>query len=288
MANVIEELPLVLIDDIISRLDVLSIPHFKASCKVVSNQITTECYDNLVVQHIKKQLEDIVNVVKRYHIAVTDTDVEKELAKMLLVQLHDHRYDEKTYMAVKLMQVLAYKETNFSLRRVRETWIKYINGLPLIQHDNVILDSIKRFVVGTDKSTYIVSYNYINNCSKEKSHYCVINLQFHDNGDIKMHFSIEDVDKNTNRVYSKNSRNPLKRSVRFIEILVNDTTLTELAECIVEELGRETCLSEVNIVNNVNKWVGPFTKYAERLFDNAINTIVNPEPYMNDICDILT
>jgi hypothetical protein len=287
MANMINELPLVLIDDIVSRVDAMSIPHFKATCKLVSNQITDECYDSIVVKHIKEKLENIVNVVKKYHVALTNNDIEEQLFKKLIFQLHDHKYEEKASMAIKWMMISAYKDTNFPIIRLKTTFMRYINNLPLIENDDVILNAFKRFVVGTDKSTYIVSFNYINNSSKEKSHYCVINLQFHDNGDVKMHFSIEDVDKNISRVYSKKSRCPLKRCVRFIEIIVNDTTLNELAECIVAELGRETCQSKIQVVSNIDKWVGNFTKYKETFYDNAINSFVNPTTYRDEIINIL-
>lgn len=71
-------------------------------------------------------------------------------------------------------------------------------------------------------------------------------------------------------------------------MIVNDATLTDLAECIVANLGKETCLSKIKVVNNIDKWVGDFTKYAEKTFDNAINSFVNPTTCRDEIINILT
>lgn len=292
MANTINELPLVLIDDIISRLHVLSIPHFKASCKVVNNQISTESYDNMVVQHIKGQLENIVNVVKRYHVALTNNDVEEKLFKKMLLQLHQNVFNTTAIncnFAIKTMYTFVMRKTNCGTLRVNDTWMRYINDSPLIEGDDIILAAFKCFLLGTDKSVYIVSFNYIDNRSKNKSHYCTINLQFHENGDVKMNFSIEDGSghRYAGTLWGNQMRRITQKSVRSMEIIVNDATLTELAECIVANLGRKTCLSEIKVVNNIDKWIGDFTKYAETFFDNAINSFVNPTIYRDEIINIL-
>lgn len=293
MANTINELPLVLIDDIISRLHVLSIPHFKACCKVASNQISTESYDNMVVQHVKGQLENIVNVVKSYHVALTNNDVEQKLVKELLLQLHQNVFNTTAIncnFAIKMMFTFVMRKTNCGTLRVNATWMRYIKDLPLIEGDDVILDAFKCFLLGTDKSMYIVSFNYIDNRSKNKSHYCTTNLQFHDNGDVKMNFSIEDGCGHGYAwtLWSNEMKRIVQKSVRSMEIIVDDATLTDLAECIVANLGRKTCLSRIKVVNNIDKWVGDFTKYAETTFDNAINSFVNPTTYRDEIINILS
>lgn len=285
----IELLPVDVIDKIVLCTDVLSIPHFKATCTTVSNQISDECYNNIVIQHIKKKLEDIVNIVRSYHDALTNKDVEEKLLKMLLVKLDNDKYHRSRVGKMMVMDVS--RETNYRVIRVIKTWMRYINDEPFEENDTeILLDCLKKYVVGTDKSIYVVSFNYIDKLSNEKSHYCVINLQFHKTGDVKMAFSIEDLEVDGRRCVKRCYRDgrPVKRSVRSMEILVNDTTLTELAECIFEGLGRKTCLSETNVVNNIDKWVGNFTKYASELFDNAIHSFVNPESYRNQIIDVLT
>jgi hypothetical protein len=290
MANTINELPLVLIDDIISRLHVLSIPHFKASCKVVNNQISTESYDNMVVQHIKGQLENIVNVVKRYHVALTNNDVEERLFKKLLLELNQNRENgrDNYYCVVKMMYYTIRNQTTFRAQRVRQTWIRYINDLPLIDGDDVILDALRRYLIGTDRSVYIVSFNYTENHWKTKSYYCVINLQFHNDGNIKMDYSIEDVGIFRKKVKCCTTGKTLQTSVKSMEIIVNDTTLTELAESILYTLGTETCLSEIRVVNNIDKWIGVFTKFGDKIYDNAINSFVNPTTYRDEIINILS
>lgn len=287
-SSTFSDVPNVIIDEIISRVEVSSIPQLKASCKFVSNQITAECYNTMVTQHIKKQLESVIKIVRSYHVALTKTEVEGKLLKMLLVELYKAQGSEYYHMTITMMLYTVHKETNFGIRRVKETWARYVKGLPMIDRDDVILNSLKKFVVGTDKSVYIVTYNYIDKHSKTKSHYCCINLQFHNDGNVKMAFSIEDVDRYAPRVYRKGSGKPLQRSVRSIEILVNDTTLTELAECLVNVLGRKTCLSEVNVVSNIEKWVGLITKYTTKMFDRAIHSHVDPKLYRDEVLKILT
>lgn len=290
----IDLMPNEIIDNIVLCTDVLSIPYFKATCKTVSNQITDEHYNNIVIQHIKKKLEDIINIVRSYHDALTNKDVEEKLLKMLLVKIHNDKYYHDNMInhrwAGGMMLYNVSSNTNYRARRVIETWMRYINDKPFEENDTEILDCLKKYVLGTDKSIYVVSFNYIDKLSNKKSHYCVINLQFHDTGDVKMAFSIEDIKVDDGRSVKRCYRDgrPVQRSVRFVEIFVNDTTLTELAECIFENLGRKTCLSETNVVTNIDKWVGFFTKDASKLFDDTIDSFVNPESYRNKIIDILT
>lgn len=286
----INQMPLDVIDAIVSHTDVYSIPYLKTTCKTLSNRITNERYDSMVAQHIKKKLEDVINVVKQYHEAITNKDVEEQLFKRLLNQLYSRFYGKKVYFA---LQQHVRSETSFTYQQCFETYKRYITNQPLEQNDDVIIDSLKKFVIGTDKSVYIVSFNFIDRMLDKKMYYCVVNLQFHDTGDIKMNFSIQNqkiintvtIDAAFGMSVNLNLRN---KSVKRAEIFVTDTTLTELSECIVQEIGREICLSHIQVVNNIEKWIGPLTKYEEKLFDIYVDSLINPYNYRHEIINILS
>jgi hypothetical protein len=281
MDTTIVDLPLTLIDEIVSRVDVLSIPCFKATCKTVCNQITTECYNKLVAKNLKKQLSSIINTVEKYHKALTTEDVDDKLFKLLLIKLNNEERCKRAMAYINIVRLfyIVKKDTNFSIRRIKDTWTKYINERPLTEDDIQILKSLKKFVIGT-KSIYIVSFNYIDKYTKNKSIYCLMNLYFNNNGDVQLGLSLQDVDP-----YRKILGTSIEE--QMMEILVNDRTLTELSEFIVDTIGTRLCLSEVKIVNNIDKWIGDFTKNCENIYDSALNNLVNPTSYRNEIMNIL-
>ena len=280
----LNQMPLNVIDSIILHTDVLSIPYLKASCKTLSNQITSDFYDSIVAHHIKNKFKDIIHVVNQYHEAITNKDVKEELAKKLLmklVQIFGRFNDKKVYYALLSRVKL---ETGFGHQRVFETYKRYIMKQPLEQNDDVIMDSLKKFVVGTDKSVYIVSFNFIDKKTHKKTYYCVINLQFHNTGDIKMDFSV----KNQKIIRTFANINIREESVKHAEIFVSDKTLMELSECLVQELGREIWLSKIQVVNNIEKWIGPLTKYEEDIYHDYANSLINPYNYRHEIVKILS
>jgi hypothetical protein len=286
MDTTIVDLPLTLIDEIVSRVDVLSIPCFKATCKTVCNQITTECYNKLVAKNLKKQLSSIINTVEKYHKALTTEDVDDKLLRLLLIKLnnevhYEERYKERVMAYINIVRLfyIVKKDTNFSIRRIKETWTKYINERPLTEDYIQILESLRKCVIGT-KSIYIVSFNYIDKYTKNKSIYCLMNLCFNNNGDVQIGLSLQDVDP-----YRKIFGTSIEE--QMMEILVNDRTLTELSEFIVGTIGTRLCLSEVEIVNNIDKWIGDFTKHSDKIYDSALNILVNPTSYRNEIMNIL-
>lgn len=285
----IDILPSELVDRIVSSTDIFTIPYLKATCKTVSNQITSECYNKMVANHIKRTFEDVITVVKQYHNALTNKDTEDKLFKMLSFQILNGDPNPKltfgTFIIFKACEYITFAESA-TVRSIKQTWMKYANGIPLDDNENALIKDLQDFVVGTDKSVYIVTFNFIDRKTNKTSHYCVINLQFHDTGDIQLNFSIEDTDVRKFTYIS--SEDTFQRSVRSTKMIVSDTTLTELADCIVDALGRETCLSKINVVDNIDKWVGPFTKYAEKMFDNIANILISPESYREEIIRIFS
>ncbi len=282
MATEIVDLPLAVIDDIVSRMDLLTIPCLKATCPFMNNQITTECYNKLVAKKVKQKISGIINTVKDYHQALLKEDVDDKFFKIILKKLYTARryfMCKSVYWCVHELLKKIKKETNFRFERIQETWDKPINQTPLTQDDNIILDCMKRLVIGT-QSIYIVSFNYINKYTKNKSFYCVMNIEFDNNGDIKLAVSIQDVDP-----YRKIFETTIEEQI--MDIVVNDKTLTELSEFMVNVSGAQLSLSKIEIVNNIEKWNGEFTKYGELIYDSALHTLVNPLRYRNEIKSIL-
>lgn len=285
MDTEISDLPLAIIDDIVSRVDLLTIPCFKATCQLIDKQITTKCYNKLVAQKVKKQLSSIIHVVQNYDKALSSKDIVEKVFRTLFVKLFSRERNEylpfsKKLVIIKYMMAHVRNETNASMDRIKETWINYNCERPLTEDNITILESFKRFIIGT-QSIYIVSYNYIDKYTKNKSFYCVLNLQYLDDGSIHLGLSIQDVDP-YRKVYGT------RLEEKTMEIIVNDTTLEELSEFIVDTIGTRLCLSEVEIVNSIDKWIGYLTKYGESLYDDAINSLVNPLSYRNQIKDILS
>lgn len=277
----IDKLPHEIVYNIATLTDVVSIPNIQATSRTMCNQVTNEFFDACVIQQVKTRLGGIINVVKQYHKVVSNDEVEKQLLKTLLVQLYERQKEKRSLVALAIFTITGNvaKEIRTSRYRVKETWKRFIQNMPYEENDYDILNSLKRVLLGHDQSLYVVSFIYYNQRLKQKTHYCVINFKFQDNS-VKMAFSIENLEPYTNK--------RILKSMRSMEVIVDDSTLTKLAEFIVKDIGREICVSEIRIANNLEIWVGPLTQYAQGIFDSAINSIVNPETYRESIFNILT
>lgn len=280
METEIVHLPLQIIDDIVSRVDLLTIPCLKATCQLINNQVTTEDYNRLVVQKVKQQISGIIRVVQSYDEALKNADDNDKLFRLLLVKLHSEQKNKRSFASLVIYNLL-YKvkeQTDYSIQRIKQTWMKHTNEQPLTEDELEIIQCLRESVLGT-RSVYIVSFNYIDKYTKNKSFYCVINLQFH--GDIQLGLSIQDVDP-----YREVFGTSMEEQTMEIEV-VNETTLTELSQFMVDKIGTRLCLSEIEISNNIDKWIGNFTKYGEDIYDNVIHGLVNPSSYREEIENIL-
>ena len=298
MSNFFAALPQEMVIEVVSRLDLLSVPSFKVSCKVVNNIVSSSVVDDMIAQDIKKRLEGIIDIANSYHLALKNKDNEekifKRVSKKLLKAFNKRSINQNEIKKdVASMFKNVSTSTQYSPLELAHTWIKYAHNLPMSETETTRLASLKSYMLSTDIPCVDLMFQYGDTQQYNKSFISYIQIKFHNTGHVEMCFSMERVVWTTTKpsVHDKVSNipgaviNPLNK----IELMVNDATLTGLGKFIVEVFGKQAYIHDVEVCFGVLEIPGVnICTYGRMLTDAVRRSCIDKESFTNRLCNALS
>ena len=291
-------LPTEMIEQITTHLDIYTIPHFKATCKVADNAIGKEQYVAMVAKDMQRRFNLVVDVVRNYHNNVSQDTIQTQLSTELLKSLYqkfgapDPASEEKQliWSVIDRMFNHTMRETGCDFDDMVYTWVYHINNEPLTDDIHLeVLSVFKKFLVGP--TNYSLVFEHVDAESKSARYYSRIEFIFDANNALKLCFHMQDMKEDA---YIWDGENQIGlipgASINIdgdIVMDVNDDTLYGLSLFIIKVFGVQVYMFETSMVSTIKQLSGcSLSTYAAELYETTLNQFVNAELFREMIVDI--
>lgn len=289
----IDNLPFDVIENVVKHLDIHSILKFRCSCKTSNNLATEEIFKTTLIRTVNQRLNDIIELIQKYHKMLNQTSVRKTVVHTLLNQLYLlFKQKPLEYLSfIEYMFRVVSENANCSRDDVVRVWFRYMNSFSIVNENQTIIDELESFVLSKRFSLLFV----YTDCNNQGKYYIQLEINFDDEQHPLLGFTMQDIinDKHTNKEDMRNYLDVKDAEYDqdgFIRFEVSKSNILALSKFIVDVMGLDVFVFEPNMVSYINchTRLCHCIEYDFQSFtEQQINKFVSREEYRDNIIDIL-
>jgi hypothetical protein len=290
MSNFLTVLPVDVQYEIANRIDLQTLPCFMVSCKYTSSIFTNEYYFKRVTDNVEKRLNDLIDVIKEYHISLHKNDISEKIVRRILKKI-DYLFEKADYFrklaileCIDKIKKKVVDDIGCSTNTIALVSILMNSDIPLDYEQQRVAHSLIKSLL--PPSEYTVKFQYT------ARHY------------IEFTLSLEDINKPTvsfmilNMAYKENQNKTNESLVHMIPTAVIDkdgwinfdltnNNLRYMVEYVLKVFGNDTFMFKTHIVSNIEVWDDLWFRLSFDAFSDIVDDEMSAEVYKNQIINIL-